>query len=111
MGISREPIIKVRGLKNSFGEQIVHEGLDLEVRKGEIWMSEGLLSMEEVSRHLVVRFILAVEHVLLDLLRGDRRRLGADRAADHDVAADRMDPGSGRHEPLCRALTCRRSGG
>jgi uncharacterized protein (TIRG00374 family) len=28
-----------------------------------------------LERHRVVRFILAVEHVLLDLLRGDRRRL------------------------------------
>ena len=29
-------IITVRGLKNSFGEQIIHEGLDLDVRRGEI---------------------------------------------------------------------------
>ena len=30
---------------------------------------------KRLERHRVVRFILAVEHVLLDLLRGDRRRL------------------------------------
>lgn len=28
--------ISVRGLKNSFGDQTVHENLDLDVRKGEI---------------------------------------------------------------------------
>ena len=28
--------ISVRGLKNSFGDQVVHENLDLDVRKGEI---------------------------------------------------------------------------
>ena len=28
--------ISIRGLRNSFGEQIVHDGLDLDVRKGEI---------------------------------------------------------------------------
>ena len=28
--------IRVRGLRNSFGEQVVHEGLELDVRKGEI---------------------------------------------------------------------------
>jgi phospholipid/cholesterol/gamma-HCH transport system ATP-binding protein len=31
-----EPIIKVRGLRNQFGEQVVHEALDLDVRHGEI---------------------------------------------------------------------------
>ncbi len=28
--------IRVRGLKNQFGEQVVHDGLDLDVRRGEI---------------------------------------------------------------------------
>ena len=28
--------ISVRGLRNSFGDQVVHEDLDLDVRKGEI---------------------------------------------------------------------------
>ncbi len=32
-----DPIaIRVRGLKNSFGPQVVHEDLDLDVRNGEI---------------------------------------------------------------------------
>lgn len=30
------PVIKVRGLLNRFGEQVVHDGLDLDVRRGEI---------------------------------------------------------------------------
>ena len=30
------PIITVRGLRNAFGEQVIHEGLDLDVRRGEI---------------------------------------------------------------------------
>ncbi len=30
------PIIRVRGLVNRFGEQVVHEGLDLDVMRGEI---------------------------------------------------------------------------
>ena len=32
---SREPIVEVRGLTNRFGEQVVHEELDLSVRRGE----------------------------------------------------------------------------
>ncbi len=31
-----EPIIKVRGLTKGFGSHLVHEGLDLDVRRGEI---------------------------------------------------------------------------
>ena len=31
-----DPIIRVRGLKNAFGDQVVHDGLDLDVRRGEI---------------------------------------------------------------------------
>lgn len=35
-GQDQEPIIRIRGLDNRFGEQVVHEGLDLDVRRGEI---------------------------------------------------------------------------
>ena len=31
-----EPIIRIRGLRNQFGSQVVHENLDLDVRRGEI---------------------------------------------------------------------------
>ena len=34
--LGAEPIITVRALRNGFGDQIVHEGLDIEVRRGEI---------------------------------------------------------------------------
>jgi phospholipid/cholesterol/gamma-HCH transport system ATP-binding protein len=35
-GPSREAIVRVRGLGNRFGEQIVHQGLDLDVYRGEV---------------------------------------------------------------------------
>ena len=35
-GEEREVVISIKGLRNSFGEQVVHEGLDLEVHRGEI---------------------------------------------------------------------------
>ena len=34
---SPDPVIRVRGLVNRFGTQVVHDGLDLEVRRGEIF--------------------------------------------------------------------------
>lgn len=36
MSAQAMPVIKVRGLLNRFGEQVVHDGLDLDVRRGEI---------------------------------------------------------------------------
>jgi phospholipid/cholesterol/gamma-HCH transport system ATP-binding protein len=36
MALASEPVIRVRGLRTRFGPQIVHDGLDLEVRKGEV---------------------------------------------------------------------------
>ena len=51
-------------------------------RRSEYYLEHVVYVMDRVTgkrleRHRVVRFILDVEHVLLDLLRGDRRRLVA----------------------------------
>ena len=40
-----EPVIEVRGLTNRFGEQVVHENLDLTVCRGEIIGVAGLESI------------------------------------------------------------------
>lgn len=49
-------------------------------RRSEYYLEHVVTALDRVTgrrleRHRVVRFILDVEHVLLDLLRGDRRRL------------------------------------
>lgn len=36
MSADIEPVIRIRGLRNQFGAQVVHENLDLDVRRGEI---------------------------------------------------------------------------
>ncbi len=36
MSADAEPVIRIRGLRNQFGAQVVHENLDLDVRRGEI---------------------------------------------------------------------------
>ena len=38
-----EPVIRIEGLVNSFGDFTVHEGLDLTVRRGEILGVVGFL--------------------------------------------------------------------
>jgi phospholipid/cholesterol/gamma-HCH transport system ATP-binding protein len=53
-----EPIIEVKGLKNAFGEQIVHEGLDLEVRRGEII---GVVGGSGTGKSVLMRSIIGLQ--------------------------------------------------
>nr|WP_245156497.1 ABC transporter ATP-binding protein [Lysobacter solisilvae] len=51
------PIIRVRGLVNRFGEQVVHEGLDLDVRPGEII---GVVGGSGTGKSVLMRSILGL---------------------------------------------------
>jgi phospholipid/cholesterol/gamma-HCH transport system ATP-binding protein len=52
-----EPIIRVRGLRNQFGEQVVHDGLDLDVRRGEIL---GVVGGSGTGKSVLMRSILGL---------------------------------------------------
>ena len=54
----RGPIIQVRGLKNAFGKQAVHEGLDLEVRRGEIL---GVVGGSGTGKSVLMRSIIGLQ--------------------------------------------------
>lgn len=51
------PAIRVRGLTNAFGEQVVHENLDLDVRRGEI---VGVVGGSGTGKSVLMRAILAL---------------------------------------------------
>jgi phospholipid/cholesterol/gamma-HCH transport system ATP-binding protein len=53
-----EPIICVRGLKNGFGEQIVHENLDLDVRRGEVL---GVVGGSGTGKSVLMRSIIGLQ--------------------------------------------------
>ena len=53
-----EPIIEVKGLRNSFGEQIVHEDLDLVVRRGEIF---GVVGGSGTGKSVLLRTIIGLQ--------------------------------------------------
>ena len=53
-----EPIIRVRGLDNSFGEQIIHEGVDLDVRRGEIL---GVVGGSGTGKSVLMRSIIGLQ--------------------------------------------------
>ncbi len=52
-----EPIIRVSGLLTRFGSQVVHEGLDLEVRKGEVL---GVVGGSGTGKSVLLRTIIGL---------------------------------------------------
>jgi phospholipid/cholesterol/gamma-HCH transport system ATP-binding protein len=74
--------IRVRGLRNAFGSQIIHDGLDLDVRKGEII---GVVGGSGSGKSVLMRAIIGLQHPAA----GDITILGEDVAAlDGDGARD-----------------------
>jgi len=53
-----DTIIRVRGLRNSFGDQVVHEGLDLDVRRGEII---GVVGGSGTGKSVLMRSIIGLQ--------------------------------------------------
>jgi phospholipid/cholesterol/gamma-HCH transport system ATP-binding protein len=56
--MAEEFVIRVRGLRNSFGEQVVHEGLDLDVRRGEII---GVVGGSGTGKSVLMRSIIGLQ--------------------------------------------------
>lgn len=52
------PIISVRGLKNAFGEQVIHDNLDLDVRRGEIL---GVVGGSGTGKSVLMRSIIGLQ--------------------------------------------------
>jgi len=50
--------IRVRGLKNAFGDHVIHEGLDLDVRKGEII---GVVGGSGTGKSVLMRSIIGLQ--------------------------------------------------
>ena len=53
-----DDVIKVRGLTNSFGDQKVHDGLDLDVRRGEIL---GVVGGSGTGKSVLMRSIIGLQ--------------------------------------------------
>jgi len=68
--------IRVRGLTNRFGSQTVHDGLDLDVRRGEIL---GVVGGSGTGKSVLMRSILGLRHPDA----GDIEVLGVDARSDN----------------------------
>ena len=55
--IGDQPLIRVRGLVNRFGEQVVHDGVDLDVQRGEIL---GVVGGSGSGKSVLMRSILGL---------------------------------------------------
>jgi phospholipid/cholesterol/gamma-HCH transport system ATP-binding protein len=53
-----ETVIRVRGLRNAFGEQVVHENLDLDVHRGEIL---GVVGGSGTGKSVLMRSIIGLQ--------------------------------------------------
>lgn len=51
-------LIRVRGLRNSFGEQVIHENLDLDVKRGEIL---GVVGGSGTGKSVLMRSIIGLQ--------------------------------------------------
>jgi phospholipid/cholesterol/gamma-HCH transport system ATP-binding protein len=56
---SFDPVIRVQGLRNTFGAQVVHDGLDMEVRQHEIF---GVVGGSGAGKSVLLRSILGLRH-------------------------------------------------
>ena len=59
MAADGDDIIRVRGLKNVFGDQVVHENLDLDVRRGEIL---GVVGGSGTGKSVLMRSIVGLQN-------------------------------------------------
>ncbi len=53
-----DPIIRVRGLTNRFGKTVIHQGLDLDVRRGEVL---GVVGASGSGKSLLLRSIVGLQ--------------------------------------------------
>ena len=53
-----DPIIRVRGLRNAFGDAVIHDGLDLDVRRGEIL---GVVGGSGTGKSVLMRSIIGLQ--------------------------------------------------
>ena len=82
--VSEDVVIRVRGLRNQFGAQVVHENLDLDVRRGEIL---GVVGGSGSGKSVLMRSIIGLNRPRageVALFGEDVAAMGADERARID---------------------------
>jgi len=74
--VSQDHVISIRGLKNQFGSQVVHENLDLDIRRGEI---VGIVGGSGTGKTVLLRTIIGLNQPVegeVSMMGYDVRRAG-----------------------------------
>ena len=82
--MAEPPVIRVQGLRTKFGSQVVHDGLDLEVRRGEIFCVVGGAGS---GKSVLMRTIFGLNRPVA----GKVEVLGQDRAGVDDAGRQRLE--------------------
>ena len=82
--MAEPPVIRVQGLSTKFGSQVIHHGLDLEVRRGEIFCVVGGAGS---GKSVLMRTIIG----LIRPAAGKVEILGEDRAGNDDSGRQRLE--------------------
>ncbi|KAF1689378.1 ABC transporter ATP-binding protein [Pseudoxanthomonas taiwanensis] len=82
------PAIRIRGLVNRFGQQVVHDGLDLDVRRGEIL---GVVGGSGTGKSVLMRTILGLRRPQA----GSIQVLGTDALSDRPEDRLRIERSTG----------------
>jgi len=82
------PVIRIRGLRNAFGEQVVHDGLDLDVRRGEII---GVVGGSGSGKSVLMRSIIG----LREPDAGEIEVLGVDARSREDADRQHIERNTG----------------
>ena len=75
-GGDREPVIRVRGLRTQFGRQVIHDDLDLDVRRGEVL---GVVGGSGTGKSVLLRVLIGLTRPAagtIEVLGRDMARLG-----------------------------------
>lgn len=81
MRMAADPVIRIRGLATRFGRQVVHDGVDLDVERGEVF---GIVGGSGSGKSVLMR-------EMLGLMRPSAGRI---EVLGHDI--DRLEPGEQR---------------
>lgn len=79
-----QPVIRVRGLVNRFGSNVVHDGLDLDMRRGEIL---GIVGGSGTGKSVLLRSIVGLQRPA----EGSVRVFGEDLSALGEDARSRIE--------------------